>query len=439
MDGKKKESREHFLKFCICHPGKTLTADTLEFRILSFLFKYLTSIVSVETDAGYYICADSDDLEVSINVEIMDKKESTDIQKLVQKRIDSMTKALQNFNFKNASKTVRWCIRSVKILGINTDKFLYIEHGSKKHFIILDVFKTIPWKTEVFETTFKESGLTVRQVVDPLIYDYGLYVNHSKKFEDFCICWNILHLYEHLMVPWDILGDEKNLLTNGFTTPTGLCYCYTVLDSKQALRRDYNKFISFFNKVRKDPSFLKSKIKLEERRTFSESIEDKDFSSFGRADPDLYDKGYNIEIFKYYANQPLDILLICPEKIDVDSLDKLSKIVKVETPKKKEFDEPGLAMFRNRMTRSIIIEDMKHKTPSSYNGVNCVLNSIIGEPLNEMNNLISNTFRTFSKTDLEEYLSKRIIPNDNIGISRIDDELVKSAFYTFDAQKTVKN
>lgn len=435
MDGKIEENQEQILKLEICYPGKTLMEGTIEFRILKYLFKYIAAIVSVKTDAGYYICASAEDLSSSFKVEILDKNESNDIKALVMKRIESIRTTLNNCDFNKFNKTVKWCLRAVTNLKIDTNKFLFIEYNSKKYYIKLNIFENNSWETRVIDTVDKTTGLKIRQIVDPLIEDYGLYVNHSKKFSDFCICWNILHLYEHLMVPWDLLGNDETILTNGFTTPTGLCYCFTITKTLKQLIKDYNNFIKFFNKVREDPSFLKSRVKLEERRTLSESIEDKDFSSFGRADPELYNHGYDIEIFKYFANQPLEILIITDKEVDVSKLQQLNKPVKVECPKKRTFKEPSLTMFRNRMVRSIIIEDMSHKTDASYKGVDCVLNSVIGEDLSEMNILISNVFRTMTSKELEKYISTHVIPPDNIGLSRIDEMLRKTSFYTFDALK----
>lgn len=439
MNKKIKETEETFLKLKICYPEHNLIQGTIEYRILRHLFKYLTAIISVKTNVGYYLCADSEDLKTIFKIDILDKSESKNINEIVKKRIYDIKNILENFDYENIVKSVKWCIRAIKILNINTNKFLYIKYNSKKYYIKLSIFKKDLWNTHVYDSYDPKTKLKIRQIVDPLISDYGLYVNHSKTFSDFCIRWNILHLYEHLMVPWDIFGDDNILLTNGFTTPTGLCYCFTIMNSLSSLINNYNKFIIFFNKVRKDPSFLKERTKLEERRTLSESIDDKNFSSFGRVDPDFYENGYDINIFQYYANQPLEILLIVPEKINLSKLNKLNSTHIIQKPKTRIFNEPSMSMFRNRMTRTVIIEDMKHKNEKSYNGVDCILNSVIGEDLSEMNNLLSNTFRILSQKDLEKYISCHLIPNDNIGISVIDDYLKKSSFYTFDIKyKTEK-
>lgn len=429
-----KEQKEQYLTLKICYPDHNLIVSSLQYRVLTYLFGYITTIISIKTNAGYYIRADSEDLKSRFKLNLVDKDETFD--GLIQKRVECIKETLENFDFEIAPNNIKWCLRSIKTFGINTDKFLYIKSysskSSKKHYIKLKIFEKNDWKIKVHEYFDKKANLKIRQIVDPLLTDYGLYVNHSKKFDDFCICWNALHLYEHLMVPWDILDNKQTLMTNGFTTPTGLCYCFTICSKKKMLIDCYNTFISFFNKVRKNPSFLKDRMKLEVMRTYSESIDDKDFSSFGKYDPILND---NTEILRYYANQPLEILVITKKKIDISKFKSLDKPYDVPQPKKRTFDEPTISMFRNRMIRTVIIENMKHKTNKSICGVDCVMNSTIGEDLSEYNTLLSNTFRTLTEKDLEKYLNNSVIPNSNFGISKIDDSLFKTAFYTFDSSK----
>lgn len=425
---KLKEHEEQFLTLKICYPGYLLTEGTLQYRILSHLFKYISAIISIKTNVGYYVCADAEDLKSVFKLNILDNTE--DFTGLIEKRIETIKESLENFDFENdAPLKIRWCLRAIKLLKINTDKFIYIKANNKKYYIKLKIFKKDLWEIKVHDYYDKKANLKIRQIVDPLIEDYGLYINHSKKFSDFCIYWNALHLYEHLMVPWSILGDDNTIMTNGFTTPTGICYCFTICKKKKKLIESYNSFISFFNKVRKNPTFLKERINLEIERTFSESIDDKDFSSFGRFDAMLYN---NMDILKYYANQPLEIVLVTRKKIDISKLKELDKPYSVTKPEKRVFNEPTISMFRNRMIRGVIVENMKHETDKSYKGVDCVMNSIIGEDLSGFNCLISNTFRILTDKELEKYFKNNIVPNSNLGISKIDDFLNKTSLFTFD-------
>lgn len=432
MNKKIKDSDDQILKLKIRYPGKLLIEGTIEYRILKYLFKYINAILAIKTDAGYYIgTTNMSDFDSGIIIDILDKSE-IDRKKLISKRIKTIISTLENFDFNNSNKSIKWCLRAIKILKIDVNKFLYIKHNDKYYYIHLKIFNTDMWKSHVVETHDPKTGLTIKQIIDPIVKDYGIYINHSKKFTDFCLYWNILHLYEHIMVPWNILDNDDVICTNGFTTPTGLCYCFRIVKTIDKLIESYNYFITFFNKVRNGVEFLKEHIKLEERRTFSESMESKAFSSFERADPTLYDKGYDTEVFKYYANQPLEIILITPEEIDVSKLKKLNKMNPVPKPETRIFKEPTLAMFRNRMIKTIIIEDMKHKTDLSYLGVDCVLNSTIEEDLSGLNILITTTFRLLSGKKLEKYINNNIIPGDNFGISGIDDLLKHTSFYTFD-------
>ena len=167
-----------------------------------------------------------------------------------------------------------------------------------------------------------EGAHTLTCMCDPHLRDYGLYVDLSVPFKDMGLGLNALHLYEHLMTKgWEQVSSESAndlIYMNGFTTASGISCVYVVLSSERAFKEYFNKTMRFILNCRKldywKSDIMKADIIKEIRRTISETRLERSIGGMARSDVHAYTYNYNINIFHYWSNRPINMLVSVPNK-----------------------------------------------------------------------------------------------------------------------------
>jgi hypothetical protein len=127
--------------------------------------------------------------------------------------------------------------------------------------------------------TILKDGSKLKEIVDPFVNDYGVYINLSVPFSEMDYGYNYLHFYEHMMTyAWKNESQQNMLELNGATTCHGLCYVYNIHSNQDSMEQYLKSYLEFHMKTRNDEYWnneLLEGLKRELERTMSETLLDK--------------------------------------------------------------------------------------------------------------------------------------------------------------------
>lgn len=357
-----------------------------DLKNMKIFLNEVNMILGAKTNINYKIYPLIEEKEV-IKIKIpINNNTNKDIGKdLLHTRIKTIKNILESPNLIDEfSKPVLFITR----LLLETTNFINcsrIENEDESlNYPIMYNFKKLPKiETKIIKLN---DGSIIKQVIDPVIVDYGIYCDFSKNFTEMGYGYNYLHLYEHIMTyGWEKCDKENVLYYNGFTCPNAVCCIMAVLNNKHDLENYLKSFLKFINKFRKNPNI--NGLKLETERTISETNNRADLTDFGRSDPLAYDLNYNYEIFRYWANEPMNILLITPEEIKCEMK---METYEVKKPKIKKFDYLPLSVIRSRIDREYGTFKLTDKTSlkNIMYGKDCYLKRYNNESLEDQNSYV---------------------------------------------------
>jgi len=360
-----------------------------------------------------------------------------DVEDLVNLRVKTITNYLETFNWKLTNKTIRWCARSLMKSKINVFQDLEItvlndnEHypmNSKINVMMPSMSEEIKVKRIVGKDNSR-----ITFMIDPLSVNYGIFVDFSVPFNEMGYSFNALHLYEHLLTKmWKNVTSEDVIDLNGATFPTGISYIYSVHSSLKSFREHINAAMNWIFKSR-NPKFwetqeMKDDIEMETIRTISETRIERTMNSMGRSDSKAFGLNYDINIFKYWANKPFNLLVTVQSEDDwklsevyINELIDKYKINKVETPKNVKFDRIPIEVFRSKKSRHVTTKKMDlmelkkqiltNDIPKSYlYGIDNVF-VCTSSNISKLNNLLFPLlFVDTSVEELQTYLENHIVP-----------------------------
>ena len=410
----------------VANMTKNITTNSAIVNILG----YINACISATTDINYHpnqICVIN--RQYILPIDLQPKFESVKIEKFKKESIDTITNTIKNAKF----ETVLWYVRWLKHANIDPFNLLVLRCDSLE--IPLELhFPETPEPT-ITETQYKNLNLIVRQIIDPLIDDYGFYVDESKKFSDLNYQYNALHIYEHMLTyAWNKLPRNNLITYNATTSNVASCFTYNVFKTSQNVKEYVIEYIKFKQNI-KTVDYWKKELNdgllLETKRTFSETIKDPNLTNFFRTDNEIYkNKIYDYNIFKYYASQPYLILLITPEPIEIN-LNEFEQVANPELnnqqpPPAKTFDYIPLTVLRNKSDPEFL--RIMKGTPGGSNPYNKYIIGIDNygfcasfKKLGFMcNSLLVNILFDKKIKNVEEFLKKLSLCKSNVIVSKIN-------------------
>lgn len=313
------------------------------------LVQFINHYIGAKTDCNYQI-KNVCDLKPMNNARLYfeiplqaHKQNENKTMILFNKRREIIKETINSINWNIQQTRLKWIMKYFKSNNIiitysltdNIDDVNYSETIQLNNNVVDD--------TKIKITNF-DDGSIIKQIIVPDCQDYGVYVNISQPFEEMGFGYNYLHVFEHIMcIPWGKISVSDLIMMNGSTFFNGLSYVYALTRTKKSLKLYFNEVLNHIINLRSDDYYkvIKDEIDLQTKRTFSESQNDRSLVAFGRSETCAFDKDYNINVFKYWANKGVSIVILTPELINI----KKEKINNILVKSKRNINKPKIKMI----------------------------------------------------------------------------------------------
>lgn len=404
--------------------------------LIKKFMEIMNSNIGAKTDVNYHIEKVTNyTIRIPVHVYTNDESKLNECE-LIDKRVKTIRNFFENYNWNSASKVELWLVRSLYTLNFNISDSFIIETETKNHDykpvkdILFIKYPNIQFPTIKKTILLDESEITT--LVDPYVQDFGLFLNLSITFDEMGMSYNALHLYEHLLTkPWANLSGIDILELNGSTYPTGVCFVYTIHRNMESLKQYTNATLKwlfesrnqeFWNKISDD-------IKLETSRTISETRLERTLVSMGRSDFKAYNNNYDLNIFRYWANKPFNILLVSNVEIKDLNREHLNDIVrkyplnKIERPPNIKFKHIPIDVLKMKQLTGYYIlkqnyEEVKRLfmeqnfDTKSFYGIDCILTTD-KEDLSVYNSILHPLLflnKYYHEDELQDFVKTHVIP-----------------------------
>ena len=337
-------------------------------------------------------------------------------EKITNKVIDTLTDFIPNLNWEHIHKQYLWLWKTLYQLDYKPNS--YLKYNDFKTQIEWGPSDEIMKKYEPkLRQTILKDGTVLKEIVDPLINDYGLYINLSVPFKDMNYGYNYLHYYEHMMTyAWKNLSQQDMLEMNGATTCNALCYVYNIHSSLNSMEEYLKSYLEFHVKTRSNNYWSEDLIDGMEReleRTMSETLLDKSYSNMAKTDPASQHK-YNSKILEYFSNKPFEIIVYTPNETKAKEISESiinSDLNKSNTPTTLKYDYYPIHVCRDKLERKYLILKSNPKITNEIKGIDCYIKS--EENLSELNTILMQLLLSEGK-NLKQILLKTPTPNTNL-------------------------
>ena len=402
--------------------------------LLNKVLYMLSYHIMVDTDVKYNPGTISKtSINASLNIPIeKNSEEEFNSTTLLINRLKSVRDLLNSIDFTKEKKENQYVLNCLSILNIPISCRLSYSDSIYENFIL---YNPIKHDNEIYENEFG-NGCLIRQIVNPTISDYGMYINISKPYNEYTrYGYDYLHLYEHMMCVWSFkLSNEHVIETNGTTYYNGIANVYQILDSADVLKERVETFIRFYLSTRKSDTWIKLQDDLVKqiKRTNSETRTDRNLNNPGRCDGGSYSYDYNTEVFRYWSNMPFKICVVVPEKIDFSDLSFNTEPVNMIKPKCRKYEYISINALKNKNFLIKLsfeqFEELRKKHPKKYNeimkkagiGVDTITYCDYCD-MSDCNNVLDNiVLGTNSLDSLKKVMKKSILPISNRYLSEID-------------------
>lgn len=341
---------------------------------------------------------------------------------LILKNIDIIKNYIINKDWENNYRQYIWIWRILKQINYKPESSLIYDDYKCKFQWGFDDNKMEKYKIK-YNEWIDETGIVIKEIIDPLIQDYGLYINLSTTFDEMDYGYNYLHYYEHIMTyAWKKLSQQNMLELNGGTTCNGVCYVYNIHENKKSLELYLNNYLKFHSLTRKKEFWEKNMqagLQTELERTISETLLEKSMSQMAKTDPYSQYK-YNTEILRYFSNKPFEIITYTPESINIkEFLNKydFKTNYEISKPKKIIFNYYPIHVLRDKRDRGFHILHKKMYKKENKDVVLGVDNFIISnESLSQLNTILMNVLLK-NGDELTQILINNPTPLSNLNIN----------------------
>lgn len=405
--------------------------NNMVIKTLTYLIRHLNQRCGADTIINYRI------LPVDTEINYKDKQKiykliiKFPIQQhqidtndgLILKNIKIISDYIKNKNWELDNKQYLWLWRILYQLKYKPISYIQYEDFKEKveWGISDDVIKK--YEIKIRETLMKD-GSKLKEILDPLINDYGLYINLSVPFSDMDYGYNYLHFYEHIMTyAWKPLSQQNVLELNGGTTCNAICYIYNIHSNQESAEEYLSKYLTFHLDSRNNEFWngdIVEGLKTELERTTSETLMEKSLTQMAKTD--VYSQqGYNVKILQYYSNKPFEIIMYSPKitnakKICEEAFDKIEvkENSNNKTPKKIKFDYYPLHVLRDKKDRNYLVLKKKGEVKDGVMGVDNYIQS--KSEINELNTTLLKVLLK-GNTELKKCLITEPTPFSNLNIN----------------------
>ena len=382
---------------------------------------------------------------IEFNIELNTIERVSQTRNLRQK-LKTITEFIQNINWNEQQIEYQRLIAKIKLmmnLGFEFKANLICElpqlslSYNEELVLNFDLKDAVP---KIRQLIKKDHQHVIRNICDRFISDYGLYINLSKPFSVFNRGYNYLHVYEHLMTyAWKGLPKQNMKLLNGFTTINSNCAVYVVLSSKEALELYLTSYLKFCKEVIANKSW--PGLECEMNRTISETLNEKTLTAFGRTDPSINLTGglykasenqpskpinmtggdYNENVFNEFIIDTLNVLIIGPELVNVDTklFNEVSDLIIKESKRmtkneiETEFDYFPLSVCLDKKDRvyHVLPKNLECKNKNKYGKG---IDTQIYTDTSGLYSVYIDELMFSDDKQLRSYLNSHILPKSNV-------------------------
>jgi hypothetical protein len=414
-----------------CDPGAT--------QVIRLLLADLNNQISFRTSLNYHGTIFDNMIVIPIYT-YGDDESKMNLVELIEYKVNILTTFIENYDLESSGPDMLYVIRTLTMKNIDIQN-LFCVHVITPNNINYDAedirlhfkFPKLKYPTIKRINLLDNSIITI--LVDPYIKYHGVFCDYSKSFDDMGMGFNSLHVFEHMMTKaWTNLDMRNVIYYNGFTNQDGRCVVFTIHKNAKNISAFTIESIKFQLKCRTDETWneLKDDLILETRRTISETRNDKFYSSFARSDLSAFKFNYDTNIFKYYASDSINVLVISNKAItfDVNSINnEIMKYPKFTArppnvvinyiPLSSLRMKSSMKLYRLKKNTSEIINDLvEMKQKIHLYGID---SELINEDVdissyNRILLVLLHLGNHISESELQTYISKKILPPSCIRI-----------------------
>lgn len=311
--------------------------DKLTVPLTAGINEYLDWInrkLGAETTVEYRV---QDVVNLTIRYEVKyynNQQRKLTLMDLACKKVDEITKYLSSLSNDVFPKQLLYFIRSLAMMIDNEKTFRnmlqigivdFTGNFVEKPKTLIVKIPTL--KYPVYNVQRLCDGSVVRQLVDPYINNYGVFVDYSKPLEEFNYMYNGLHIFEHYATyAWKNLKDKNLLYYNGSTYSNGLCIVYAITKTEADAKDRLLASITFHIQSSNVDFVKRTKaLQTETTRTISETYTMRNLTRLGRSDQIAYNENtYKENVIAYWSSLPMNILVVTNKLIHINT-DELAK------------------------------------------------------------------------------------------------------------------
>lgn len=324
----------------------------------------LKQMIQARTNLCYLASFDDKEASILIPIDILDNKDVKSFRELLKKKISSLKTYLEkDIDWDGFNNNFKVVISALSLYKFDYSRMLYISSSAFKN--KLDINLKEPKLKKMSIKTHRFGDDLITEVYNPYLSTSLFDLDLSAPYDEMSIVYNALHVYEHIMcIPFAQVDDVKNeriRYSNGFTSSIGICHAFAFCDNEETYSKYLKSELKWFYESREDKFWTENKKAIDNQitRTISETKDEVTFVSFARSPGCAYSFDYDVKLFKYWSNRPLNCLLVHPYtdfEITkyVSALSKRYPIKKLKAP-----DAPKLKYFP---LAAVMITNKVHST-----------------------------------------------------------------------------
>lgn len=343
--------------------------DDLSLRAVKTFMRLLRGYIAIKTNLCYNIPDIGKDCSITIPVDVLSNEDTLTHRELITKKIHTLKRFLEkDINYDSFLSQHKAALAAISLYHFDYSRMLYISSPQLKNIININMKPSTIKPMKIIYHRY--SGDLLLEIINPYFVNSFIALDLSTPYDEMGISYNALHVYEHLMCsPWIAMKNTAfdnidNL--NGLTTSLGNCFVYVEAKDKPTMKKCISNQLNWIYESR-DEGFWgkhKSHVEKEITRTISETKGERNYIQFARSPGTAYDYKYDLELFRYWSNKPLKMLVAHPyDAIDLNefkirellSNHPIRNITKPEIPTFKYYPYSAIAGHPriNRITKKL--------------------------------------------------------------------------------------
>lgn len=336
--------------------------NELEVRAIRSFMSILRSYIAIKTDLCYNIPPITKVCSIIIPIDVLSSNDVVSYRSIMVKKVAKLKSFLEHeIDYNGFLSSHKMNLSALEMYHFDFEHMLYITSPQIKNTIDIKLKPCSLIKTTIKTHQYGKDCYT--EVINPYLTESLIAVDVSVPYSEMGLGYNLLHIYEHLLCsPWVAMKSttsDEIVTMNGLTTNLGNCYVYVSPKNKETYRKCLANELEWLYGLRDENSFGKhgAHVEKEIQRTISETKSERNYTQFARSPGNAYDLSVKNElnVFQYWANQPLRILLIHPfttcklESFNVSSLSAAHPMREINLPPLPTFHYfPYCAIANNR-------------------------------------------------------------------------------------------